>query len=83
MEACLELVKIKTIFEQANLHKITKFFLKFLLKLIIKILFFFQLSTQFELRNLMDIGLYLHLCSYKKFSMQGLVAFWTGEVLGT
>ena len=66
------------------LHKITRFFLKFLPKLIIKILLFlYQLSTQFELGNLMDIGLYFHLCGCKKFSMQALVAFWTGEVLGT
>ena len=66
------------------MHKITKFFLKFLPKLVIKILIFlFQLSTQFELGNLMDIRLYLDLCGYKKFSMQGLVVFWTGRVLCT
>ena len=61
----------------------TKIFLKFLLKIITKIpVFLFQLTAQFEWGTLIDIGLYLDLCSYKKFSMQGLVVFWTGQVLG-
>ena len=75
MGNCLEWVKTKKIFKQANFAQNHKILSKISSKIDHINPFLFQLSTQFELGNLMDIGLYLDLCGYKKFSMQNLVVF--------
>ena len=83
MGACFEWVKIKII-KRANFAQNHKIVSKIPSKIDKKLLLFlFQLSTQFELGNLIYIGFYLDLCDYEKFSMQGLVVFWTGGVLDT